>query len=119
MSERLEERIYDIITNNMSDWNDDMDAPKAAAEIAAMIEAERKPDTLTVPEAVERLVEFFSSGVVEAYRLYTKWYINIRFSSDEPEPSYYEAIVNGNRTPAAVKVGLEDLFVTILTESEK
>ena len=85
----------------------------------AMIEAERKPDTLTVPEAVERLVEFFSElDIYVALYLEGSSRMTMIKTYKFNTPDYISAIGNGT-TPAAVKVGLEDLFVTILEGDEK
>ena len=175
MSE-LTEKIEDIITG---EWGDNRSVSEVAAEIAAMIEAERterlkdarefengltavgkilsdtakkvngllagepspttnrdkaikdavmamagkypdmppyKPDTITVPEAVERLVNFFSEwDIYTTCILPDYWEIKIMLNGAKTTPpDYVMAIENGNRSDAAYRVGLEDLFVTIL-----
>ena len=116
----LTDKIMDVLMNMPEDV-ENMDIIRAADDIAALFEAERKPDTITVPEAVERLVAVFE-----------KWYINATESKDEGwwdvllsanmdgvTPSWAAAMINGENSDAAVKFGLEDLFITILEGDEK
>ena len=114
MSE-LTEKIADIICGNTRLWGDDANLEAITREIAAMIEAERKPDTLTVPEAVERMVNFFSEwDIYTTCILPDSWGIKIMLNGWKTTPPDYVMAIENGETPAAVKDGLEDLFVTIL-----
>ena len=119
MSETLTEKIERIIFNNSEYGGCERSFAETAAEIAAMIEAERKPDTLTVPEAVERLVAYFEKATIFADSGNREWLLHFNLWGNVPAPSYIDAMKNGSYKPAAVKVGLEDLFVTILEGDEK
>lgn len=70
------------------------------------------PDSLTIPDAVKALVEYFAPCGVSV----TDDGGEIRFI---PGGSWTVAIRNGFYSPAAVKVGLEDLFVSILMDAKE
>lgn len=84
-----------------------------------MITKNITPDTITIPEAVKALVEYFETAVIEAYIGDRNSALYIYFPSELPAPSHIKSIVYGYSTPAAVKVGLEDLFVSILMDAKE
>ena len=180
MNEKLIMKIRSIINNNCSEWGDDLDVGKTCVEVAALLEAERKPviegnsevvhlrfdkpthdtekewipikfgvrsveapcelrfgadgvatherkvdttprpDTITIPEAVAALVKYFDTNwAVDFSDFGNLCGISMRKSFAGYKPDWIMAIVNGNNSPAAVKVGLEDLFVSILMDAKE
>ena len=114
MSE-LRDKIAKIIYDN-SEFGWEKSSGETAAEIVELFEAERKPDTLTVPEAVERLVNFFSEWDIytTCITMPDRWEIKFVLNGWKTNPPDYVMAIENGRTAAAVRVGLEDLFVTIL-----
>jgi hypothetical protein len=120
MDKRLIEKMEIIIKQNCDPSYFTTDAIKAAREIAAMLDAEAKPDTIPLPEAVERLVGYFTEFECWCEVDNTSWTLKL-FHADRNIiiPDWIRAIFKGNSTPAAVHEGLEKLFITILEKDDE
>jgi len=82
--------------------------------------ADAKPDTISVPDAVAKLVKFFGEwDIYTTCILPDRWEIKMVLSGWKTNPPDYVMAIKNGITPAAVTVALEDMFVTILTEEEK
>ena len=80
------------------------------------------PETITIAEAVKRLVEWAHKlcyvTVIDTERKCYTWGINDCSVPAENIPNWIMAIYNGGYKPAAYREGLEDLFATILGGDE-
>ena len=113
MDEKLRNKIAMLITEKAEFGETSWDC---ADKIIAMIEAE-KPDTIPLPKAVEALVEYFGDFNVCVIDAGGAWRVYIDKWMDAPFPDWAAAIDNGWHSKKAVRVGLEDLFTTILTDA--
>jgi len=122
--ETFTDKIERIILNN-SEYGSfvEKSAEETAAEIVALFEAEKAaaPDVITVPDAVAKLVEYFEKWFVHAIYVtrHGIWDVVTHTMDKGNPPDWVNAIINGKNSTGAVRVGLEDLFTTILTEEEK
>jgi hypothetical protein len=78
------------------------------------------PETITIPEAVKRLAEWFGNNFyIRAFDWGGGYDVEMSISVDFGKNSdWLDAIKNGNNTLAAIRVGLEDLFTSILEGDE-
>lgn len=118
MNEELVYKIEHIIHEHASPWGDDLDTEKAAAEIAALLEAERKPDTITIPEAIERLVEYFENMEIKVeenpfYESACTFTIKGSYHWKNA-PDFIRKIFSGGNSTAAIKAGLGSMFTAII-----
>jgi len=88
-------------------------------ETINLLSYEFTPDSITIPEAVAALVEYFENFNVCIVSTGGCWKVYIDKWMDDPVPDWANAILNGRHSTAAVKVGLEDLFTTILMDAKE
>jgi len=91
---------------------------EAVAYANNLVEQIMGKETITISEAVKRLIEWakpnFDGEITSTYQS-DEWWWQIDDSGNEPDtPAWLKAIHDGKYTPAAIEEGLRDLFVTLL-----
>lgn len=91
----------------------------ASRKIAELLEP--APETIAIAEAVKKLVEYFEAWDITFTNGDLFCGLTARASwtwHGCKKPDWVKAIINGGETPEAIKVGLEDLFISILEEAK-